>query len=80
VRAIRRLTLTGSYSYVNSLHGYDVGQGPFPGLEEDYHRVGGGFYYRIHERFGLTGSAWTTLDGKNTGDVDGFSLGVVFRF
>ncbi len=75
-----KLTVTGFYSLIDSLGGYDIGQGPFPGVEEQYHRAGGVIYYRINETVGISGSAWTTFDGKNTGDVDGFSLGVVLKF
>jgi hypothetical protein len=75
-----RLTLSGFYSHVESLGGFNVDQGPFPGNQEEYDRIGGGIYFRINDRFGVSASAWTTLDGKNTGDVDGFSIGTVLKF
>jgi len=72
-------TLSGFYSYLDSLDGYDIGGGPFPGVEEDYDRLGAGAYYRLSDSLGLTANVWTTPSGKNTGDVDGASLGVVYR-
>ena len=75
-----RLTLSGFFSHIDSLDGYDIGQGPFPGIEDEYDRIGGHVYCRLTESLGLTVSAWTTLDGMNTGDVDGASLGMVLRF
>lgn len=75
-----RVTVSGFVSRIESLGGHDIGQGSFPGVEEEYWRVGGGVYCRLSETLGVTASGWTTLDGKNTGDVDGFSAGVVLRF
>ncbi|MCI0651407.1 MAG: hypothetical protein L0Z55_05950 [Planctomycetes bacterium] len=75
----QRVTLSSFYSRVNSLGGYDIGDGPFPGVEEDYERWGVGTYIRITDRFGITGSYYTTLAGQNTGDVDGFAGGIVIR-
>lgn len=75
-----RVTLSGFASRMDSRDGYDIGAGPFPGVEEDYTRAGLHLYGRLTERFGVAASAWTTLDGRNTGDVDGFSIGVVLRF
>jgi hypothetical protein len=75
-----RVTLSPFYTLVDSLGGYDIGEGPFPGTEEDYERIGIGAYVRITDWFGVTGSYKTTLDGKNTGDVDGFTIGTVFVF
>ena len=72
-------TVTAFYTLIDSLGGYDIGEGPFPGVEEDYDRLGLNFYLRITDHFGLTLAGWTTLDGKNTGDVDGFAVGTVIR-
>jgi hypothetical protein len=74
------ITITVFYTHIESLSGYNIGQGPFPGVDEDYDRLGGGIYWRLGEKFGITANVYTTLDGKNTGDVDGFSVGAVFRF
>ncbi len=75
-----RITLSGFVTRIESLGGHDIGQGSFPGVEEEYWRVGGGVYCRLTETLGITASGWTTLDGRNTGDVDGFSAGVVLSF
>ena len=76
-----RLTLMPFYSRVDSLGGSNIGApGGFPSNEEEYQRVGLGLYWRIDDRFGLTAGYRTTLDGKNTGDVEGYSFGLVLRF
>jgi len=75
-----RITISGFASRIESLGGYDIGEGPFPGVQEEYWRLGGGVYWRLTESLGLTARGWTTLDGKNTGDVNGFSVGMVFRW
>ncbi len=77
---IQRLTLSAYYSHVNSLGGYDIGQGPFPGVEEDYERWGFGGYWRGNGGVGISANYFETLDGKNTGDVYGFGVGLVFSF
>lgn len=74
------VTISPFYTLVDSLGGYDIGEGPFPGVEEDYERLGVSAYVRITDWFGVSGAAFTTLDGRNTGDVDGFSVGTVFVF
>ena len=51
----------------------------FPSNQEEYSRVGGKIYGRITDSFGLSGLFFTTLDGRNTGETDGFSVGVNFR-
>jgi len=51
----------------------------FPSNEENIERAGVSLYWRVAERFGLTGTWRTTLDGRNTGDVDACSLGIVLR-
>lgn len=74
------LTLSGFYSNIDSLDGYDIMEGPFYGVEEDVEKVGVGAYYRILESFGVTAGVGNTLSGRNTGDVKSYSLGTVFRF
>lgn len=76
-----RLTYTGFYSRLIADGGTDIGDPgfTFPSNQEEYSRVGGKIYVRVTDRFGLTGLFFTTLDGRNTGETDGFSVGVNFR-
>lgn len=78
-----RVTIMPFYQLVDSLGGIDINQipaeGGFPETEEDYERVGVGAYVRLTDQLGLSGRWLTTLDGKNTGDVDSYSFGFVFR-
>lgn len=76
---IERVTATIFYSGTDSLGGYDIGEGRFPGVEEDLERLGLGAYVRLTDGIGVAANIWTTTDGQNTGIVDGFSLGFVFR-
>jgi hypothetical protein len=74
-----RFTLSPFYSRVDSQGGPDIGMGSFPEVEEDYTRYGVGGYLRVTDGFGVTGMWRTTDDGKNTGDADSFSAGIVVR-
>ncbi|MGH7149720.1 MAG: transporter, partial [Planctomycetota bacterium] len=74
------LTVSPFYSGVRSYGGPNIGQASFPAVQEEYDRWGVGAYARLTDQFGLTGYWRTTTDGRNTGDVDGFGLGVVVRY
>jgi hypothetical protein len=52
-----KLTISGFYSKIVSFGHSDIGEVPFPGVEEEYDRVGGGIYFRITEGFGITANA-----------------------
>lgn len=77
-----RTTVNAFYSRYLADGGTDIGDAgfTFPSNEEEYERVGGKVYLRLGGRFGLSGSAYTTLDGRNTGDASGFSAGGVVTF
>jgi hypothetical protein len=76
-----RITYTGFYSRLIADGGTDIGDPgfTFPSNQEEYSRVGAKIYGRVTDRFGLSGLFFTTLDGRNTGETDGFSVGVNFR-
>ena len=54
------------------------GQGGFPSTEEEYERYGISAYARLGSGLGLTAGYRTTSDGKNTGDVDAYTVGIVY--
>ena len=62
--------------------GTDIGDPgfTFPSNEEEYERLGAKVYYRINGRIGVAVAGFTTLDGRNTGDATGYSLGVNIGF
>lgn len=62
--------------------GFDIGESgfTFPGLEEEYLRAGAKAFVRINNRFGMALSVFNTLDGRNTGDASGVSLGLDIGF
>jgi hypothetical protein len=74
------VTVSPFLSNVAQDGGTNIGQGPFPGNEEEYTRIGVSAYVRATDQIGVTGMYKWTLDGKNTGDTEGFSIGVVYRF
>lgn len=75
---------TGSVSYKRLVAdgGTDIGDPgfTFPSNEEEVERAGAKLYGRFTDRFGAFVSAFTTLDGRNTGDATGISTGVVLDF
>lgn len=80
----------GSYSTTLNLFytryvaddGTDIGDAgfTFPSNREEYERVGAKAYFRFARGFGVSARYYTALDGRNTGDSSGFSLGVVAGF
>ncbi len=73
------VTLMPFYSTVTSDGDIDIGQGDFPAVEEESERVGVSIYARLNETIGLSAGWKTTIDGRNTGEVDGYWAGLVFR-
>jgi len=77
-----RTTVNAFFSKLLADGGTDIGDPgfTFPSNQEEYERTGAKVYVRINERFGVALSGFTTLDGRNTGDSTGFSLGADFSF
>lgn len=75
-------TLNAFYTRYLADGGTDIGDPgfTFPSNEEEYERLGGKAYVRLGPAFGLAGSVFTTLDGRNTGDATGVSVGAVIHF
>lgn len=76
------VTFNGFYAMLDADGGTDIGDPgfTFPSNNEESDRTGLKVYGRITPSFGLVGAWFTTLDGRNTGDASGGSLGVVFNF
>lgn len=79
---VGRTTVNAFFSQYFADGGTDIGDAgfTFPSNKEEYQRAGGKVYVRLGGGFGLSGSAFTTLDGRNTGDSSGFSVGAVATF
>ena len=81
---VHGLTLTPFYSRVYSEGGIDISDVPalggFPAVREEYERFGVAAYVQMRDDLGLTAMWRTTTDGRNTGDAESLSLGVVLRF
>jgi hypothetical protein len=75
-------TRTLFYSSLRAEDGTDI-MDPgftFPSNEEEYDRIGGRVYGRITDHFGVSGAYFTNLDGRNTGDASGVSIGINVRY
>jgi hypothetical protein len=75
--------VTPFYSLVKSYGNKDIGsvatQTDFPGVQEEYRRWGISAYVRLNEKIGFTVGYRDTLDGRNTGDVTSYWVGVVYK-
>ncbi len=76
-----RITTSASWAAYRAAGGSDIGEPgfTFPGNEDEHERIGLHLYARLAETWGLAAGTFTTLDGRNTGDAEGLSLGVVHR-
>lgn len=77
-----RATVNAFYYDYQADGGTDIGDPgfTFPSNKDETTRIGAKVYARLADAFGLSASYFTTLDGRNSGDASGFSLGGVFRF
>ncbi|HEX2162318.1 MAG TPA: hypothetical protein VHM02_00060 [Thermoanaerobaculia bacterium] len=76
---VGRVTLSGFYQHYEADGGTDIGDPgfTFPSNREEFQRAGAKVYARASSRWGFSVAGFTTLDGRNTGDTSGFSVGVV---
>jgi hypothetical protein len=76
------VTWIGYYQQVLANGGTDIGDSgfTFPSNQEEFQRVGLRVFGRFNDHFGLSGSYFTTLDGRNSAETEGFSVGTVFGF
>jgi len=77
-----RATYSAFYARLIADGGTDIGDPgfTFPSNQDEYSRAGGKVYVRFNDRFGGALAAFTTLDGRNSGDTDGLSLSGVWSF
>jgi hypothetical protein len=77
-----RVTVNGFYSRYLSDDGTDIGDAgfTFPSNEEESERMGAKVFARVTPDLGLFVQGFTTLDGRNTGDSSGVSVGGAFSF
>ncbi|MGH9465482.1 MAG: transporter, partial [Thermoanaerobaculia bacterium] len=70
-----------TYALYTADGGTDIGEPgfTFPSNQDEYERLGLGLYARLAETWGLSAAFFDTLDGRNSGDLTGFSVGVVYR-
>lgn len=75
-----RLTLMPFYSRVVSTDEATVIQGAVSAAGVDVERYGLHVYGALGERFGLVANVHVSDDGRETGSIPGFSVGLVVRF
>ncbi len=77
-----RFTWIASYTRMLAEDGTDIGDPgfTFPSNREELERVGAKVVVELDSRWSAFGGAFTTLSGRNSGDADGFSLGIIRRF
>jgi hypothetical protein len=76
----KNVTITPFWSYIDSRNGPDIGQARFPKVQEDIERAGVGAYVRLNPKLGISLGWKKTLDGRNTGDLTGWWVGLVMKF
>ncbi|NJL28948.1 MAG: transporter [Thermoanaerobaculia bacterium] len=81
-RTWNQLTLSGFYIRYLADGGTDIGDPgfTFPSNQDETQRVGAKLFYRVTPRIGVTVLGFTTLDGRNSGDTSGVSVGGSFAF
>jgi hypothetical protein len=77
-----RVTLNGSYLRYLADGGTDIGDPgfTFPSNEDETERIGAKVFVRFTSSLGAYVAAFDTLDGRNSGDISGFSAGATFGF
>jgi len=79
---VGRVTVNGFYLRYLADGGSDIGDPgfTFPGNQDETERVGAKVFARATERLGLFVGGYTTLDGRNSGDLTGYSAGFTLGF
>lgn len=77
-----RVTANALYLRYVADGGTDIGDPgfTFPSNQDETERIGAKAYVRVTDRFGLSGLFFQTLDGRNSGDATGWSVGGVLSF
>jgi hypothetical protein len=75
---VSRVTPTVFYSGYLADGGTDIGDPgfTFPSNGDEFHRVGAKLFAWMSDDFGISLSAMTTLEGRNTGEASGMSAGI----
>ena len=77
-----RFTFNGFFLRYVARGGTDIGDPgfTFPSNKDETERIGAKVFARVTADFGVFVAGFTTLDGRNSGDATGFSLGTTYRF
>jgi hypothetical protein len=80
VRLFELVTVAPFYSRVDSLGENDQAEGAFTGSGEDFERYGVNVFVGLGRHFGIAGSYRISDDGRPTGTIPGYSVGLVLRW
>ncbi len=74
---IGRVSLIGYYQQYYANGGSDIGDDgfTFPGNQDEFQRIGGKVFVRVNQPVGVFAAAFKALDGRNSGDITGYSVG-----
>lgn len=80
--SLSRLELSLGYSHYIADGGTDIGQPgfTFPSTGDEYQRLRLKLFSRLTEDLGLSVCGFSTLDGRNVGEAEGFSFGLSYGF
>lgn len=77
----KRVTAEAFYGRLDARGGTDIGSGaPFPSNKEEVSRIGFKVWSPVSDHIGLSAMYFTTIDGRNTGDASGLSVGIDYRY
>jgi len=79
---VGRVTFIGYYQQYYADGGSDIGDDAytFPGNQDEFQRIGGKMFVRINQPLGVFVAAFKALDGRNSGDLAGTSVGLTLGF
>ncbi|MGD2116211.1 MAG: hypothetical protein PVG07_14245, partial [Acidobacteriota bacterium] len=79
---VGRVTFNGMYLRYLADGGSDIGDPgfTFTGNQDEAERLGGKVFVRFNRTFGGFVGGYTTLDGRNSGDITGYNAGVTLSF
>ena len=77
-----KVTLSGAYYRYLADGGTDIGEAgfTFPSNQDETERLSAKLILQVNENWGVQAGAFQTLDGRNSGDAEGFFGGLIFSF
>lgn len=79
---VGRVSLIGYYQQYYADGGSDIGDDAFtfPGNQDEFQRIGAKVFVRVNQPFGVFVAGFKAIDGRNSGDITGYSAGATLGF